>query len=225
MRSGYFITGTDTDVGKTWATLALMHFFQQHGRTVLGMKPVAAGALWQEGQLKNADALLLQAHSSLPVAYSLINPYVYEQAISPHLAGVNNPVEVQKIVACYQQLKVQAECIVVEGAGGWLSPINQHQAIADVAQALGLPVIIVVAIRLGCINQALLTYRAVKSSGLECVGWIAQCNDVTMLAMQENIQSIQVRVDAPLLGCLPFQAVADFAELARKFETRYLIST
>lgn len=225
MRSGYFITGTDTEVGKTWATLALMHFFQQHGLTVLGMKPVAAGAQWQEGYLKNADALLLQAHSSLPVAYPLINPYVYEQPISPHLAGINNPVDVQKIVVCYQQLKAQAECVLVEGAGGWWSPINQQQAIADLAQVLALPVIIVVPIRLGCINQALLTYHAVKSSGLECVGWIAQCNDVTMQAVQENIQSIQERVDTPLLGCLPFQAVANFAELARNVEARYFMST
>jgi dethiobiotin synthetase len=150
---------------------------------------------------------------------------VYEQPISPHLAGINNPVDVQKIVVCYQQLKAQAECVLVEGAGGWWSPINQQQAIADLAQVLALPVIIVVPIRLGCINQALLTYHAVKSSGLECVGWIAQCNDVTMQAVQENIQSIQERVDTPLLGCLPFQAVANFAELARNVEARYFMST
>ena len=119
MQQGYFITGTDTDVGKTWATIALMRYFKSQGKTVVGMKPVAAGCFTQDGQLKNEDALLMQENASLQIAYDLINPYAYALAISPHIAGIHNPVKLAKVVESFTCLKDRADIILVEGAGGW----------------------------------------------------------------------------------------------------------
>jgi dethiobiotin synthetase len=214
MAQGYFITGTDTDAGKTWATLALMQYFKQQGKTVMGMKPVAAGSVLLDGQLKNADALLLQTHASANVDYELVNPYAYELPVSPHIAGINNPVVLDEVLACYDFLSRKADVILVEGAGGWLAPVNQYQDISDLAKALSLPVIMVVAIRLGCINHAKLTYQLIRQSGLPCAGWIANCTNPDMLARDENIQSIAAAVDMPLLGVLPYTEMADFDVLA-----------
>jgi len=216
MEKAYFITGTDTDVGKTYATLALMHTIKQQGKTVIGMKPVAAGCELQDGQLKNDDALLLQAHSSIPVAYELINPYAYLQAVSPHIAGIHNPVNVDRVGDAFHTLQSLADMVLVEGAGGWYAPINDGQAVSDLAQILALPVIMVVAIRLGCINHARLTYQAIHASGLPCAGWLANCTDPDMLNRAENIATITRLLDAPLLGALPYQEPADFDFLARQ---------
>jgi len=214
MTHGYFITGTDTDAGKTWATLALMAHFKQQGKTVIGMKPVAAGCIMQDGQLKNADALLLQSHASIQAAYELVNPYAYELPVSPHIAGRDNPVVLDEVLTCFNALKQQAEVILVEGAGGWLAPINHHQDISDLATSLALPVIMVVAIRLGCINHAKLTFRAIQQSGVSCAGWIATCTGHGMLAQEENIHTIAAALGVPLLGVLPYTEVADFNALA-----------
>lgn len=214
MVKGYFITGTDTDVGKTCATVALMRRFQHHGTTVVGMKPVAAGCELQHGQLKNADALLLQANASVAVDYKLINPYAYQQAVSPHIAGQHNPVVTATVQAGFAHLQPLADVVLVEGAGGWLSPINAHEDNRDLAYALGLPVILVVAIRLGCINHAKLTYQAIRHTGLPCAGWIANCIDPEMLCRNENIDTLKMALPAPLLGVLPYQDVIDFDLLA-----------
>ncbi len=216
MKNGYFITGTDTDVGKTWATVTLMHYFKQQGRTVAAMKPVASGCLWQNGQWQNADALLLQQHASLPLDYALINPYAYELPVSPHLAGVANPVDLNTVIERFNAMQTQAEVLLVEGAGGWYSPINAGQDNSDLAMALQLPVLLVVAIRLGCINHAKLTYRAIIASGLCCAGWLAVCNDAEVLLGQETVATIAAALPTPLWGVLPFQAVADFERLARE---------
>lgn len=214
MSQGYFITGTDTDAGKTWATLALMEYFKQQGKTVVGMKPVAAGCVWQDGQLKNEDALLIQAHASVAVAYELVNPYAYQQPVSPHIAGRDNPVMLDEVLAKFDVLKQQAEIVLVEGAGGWLAPINNHQDISDLAKRLALPVVMVVALRLGCINHAKLTYQAIKQTGVPCAGWIATCTDADMLVREENIHTLQAAFGAPLLGVIPFTKEPDFIELA-----------
>lgn len=214
MTQGYFITGTDTDAGKTWATLALMEYFKQHGKTVVGMKPVAAGCVRQDGQLKNEDAVLIQSHSSVEAAYELLNPYAYELPVSPHIAGKDNPVAFDRLLICFDTLKQKADVILVEGAGGWYAPINDHQYISDLAGILALPVIMVVAIRLGCINHAKLTYQAILQSGLLCAGWIATCTDPDMLAREENIQSLMRCLDIPLLGVLPYTEEVDFIKLA-----------
>ncbi|MFZ2404966.1 MAG: dethiobiotin synthase [Methylobacter sp.] len=210
MEKGYFITGTDTNVGKTWATIALMHYFKNRGKSVAGMKPVAAGCLMLDGQLKNEDALLMQEHASLPIDYGLINPYAYELPVSPHIAGVKNPVKLDVLAVKFELLKTLADIVVVEGAGGWYSPLNERETISDLAKALALPVIMVVAIRLGCINHARLTYQAIKQSGVHCAGWIAVCIDPGLQNRDENIQTIKAALDAPLLGVLPYMEVADF---------------
>ncbi|MDI1292638.1 MAG: dethiobiotin synthase [Methylobacter sp.] len=210
MEKGYFITGTDTNVGKTWATIALMRYLKNQGKSVAGMKPVASGCLMQDGQLKNEDALLIQENASLPIDYDLINPYAYEPPVSPHIAGINNPVKLNQLVAKFERLKNLADIVVVEGAGGWYSPLNERETNSDLAIALSLPVILVVAIRLGCINHARLTYQAIAQSGVNCAGWIAVCTDSELLNRDENILSIKAAVAVPLLGVLPYTEVADF---------------
>jgi dethiobiotin synthetase len=216
MNSAYLITGTDTNVGKTWATLALMHYFKQQGKTVVGMKPVASGCTLHQGCLQNEDALLLQAHASIQVDYALINPYAYLEPISPHIAGVDNPVNLDKVLFNFTALKALADIVLVEGVGGWYAPINDQQAVSDLAQYLALPVILVVGIRLGCINHARLTYQVICASGLVCAGWIAVCNDPDMLKSDESISSIKKALNSPLLGVLPYQEGADFDLLARQ---------
>lgn len=218
MEKGYFITGTDTNVGKTWATIALMRYFKSQGKSVAGMKPVASGCLIQGGRLKNEDALLIQANASLPIDYDLINPYAYELPVSPHIAGVNNPVKLGQLAAGFETLKTLADIIVVEGAGGWYAPLNERETISDLAKLLALPVIMVVAIRLGCINHARLTYQAVAQSGVNCVGWIAVCTERELLGGDQNIQTIKSTVDAPLLGVLPYREVADFDFFAEQLK-------
>ena len=215
MKPAYFITGTDTNVGKTYTTLALMHYYQQQGKTVIGMKPVASGCTLHDGQLKNDDALLLQQHASIAVDYELINPYAYLQPVSPHIAGANNPVELIRVGDVLRTLQNMADIVLVEGVGGWYAPINNQQAVSDMAKYLGLPVILVVAIRLGCINHARLTDEAIRASGLPYIGWIANCTDHDMMKRDETIATIKKILDVPLLGVLPYQETVDFDVLAR----------
>jgi dethiobiotin synthetase len=216
MKSGYFITGTDTHVGKTWATLALMRYFKNKGETVVGMKPVASGCTLKNGKPVNEDALLIQANASIELDYDLVNPYTYNLPISPHLAGIDNPARMDFIISGFNELKLRADIVLVEGAGGWYAPINDSQNISDLARSLALPVIIVVAIRLGCINHAKLTVEAVIRSGLSCAGWIAVCSDPDMEKIEENIARINQELDVPLKGILPFMEKADFELMAEQ---------
>jgi dethiobiotin synthetase len=216
MEQGYFITGTDTDVGKTWATIALMRYFKSQGKTVVGMKPVAAGCFTQDGQLKNEDALLIQENASLQIDYDLINPYAYELAISPHIAGIHNPVKLAKVLEGFTCLKDRAEIILVEGAGGWYAPLNESEDISDLAKALALPVILVVGIKLGCISHAKLSWQAIQNSGLPCAGWIAVCLDPSMQKLDETIFTIKMAMNKPLLGVMPYMDKADFDLLAQQ---------
>lgn len=216
MEKGYFITGTDTNVGKTWATLALLRYFANQGKSTVGMKPVASGCFLHHGKLVNEDALLIQQHASVQADYDLVNPYAFAVPVSPHIAGKKDPVKLEKIIDCFNQLKALSEIVVVEGAGGWYTPINDQQDIADLAKALALPVIMVVAIRLGCINHTKLTYRAIQQAGTPCAGWIAMYSDPDMLRREAVIQSIENAVDAPLLGVLPYRKIADFNFFAQQ---------
>jgi len=216
MEQGYFITGTDTNAGKTWATISLMRYFKQQGKSVIGMKPVASGCNMHDNRLKNEDALLIQKNASLQIDYDLINPYAYQLPVSPHIAGINNPVKLTTVVERFNTLKELAEVVLVEGAGGWYAPLNDHEDISDLAKALALPVILVIAIKLGCINQAKLTWQAIQYSGTPCAGWIAVCIDPDMLNLEENIRTIKTALNVPLLGVLPYLASADFDLLAGK---------
>lgn len=204
MASGYFITGTDTGVGKTWVSVALLRYFSLRGETVIGMKPVAAGCEWIDGQLKNSDALLLQQYSSVALNYQQINPYAYEQPVSPHIAGVDDPVDLAVIQRQFASLQAMADTLIVEGAGGWYSPLSANIDNAALAKALGLPVILVVAMRLGCINHARLSLQAIQQAGVVCAGWIPVSNTPEMPAFGANLDYLANELDVPVVGQIPY---------------------
>lgn len=214
-RQAYFITGTDTGIGKTWAAVALMRHFQNWGKSVIGMKPVASGCELIDGKPVNADALLLQANASVKLPYEQINPYAYLLPISPHLAGKDNPADLNKLAGVFGNLKTQAEVIVVEGAGGWYSPLNGEQTNGDLALLLGLPVILVVGIKLGCINHALLSARAISGDGTPLAGWIANRLHPEEANDRQVIETLTEALAPPLLGILPYSKDRDFDRLAK----------
>lgn len=218
MKQGFFITGTDTGVGKTWSTVALMRYFSHQGKTVVGMKPVASGCVEQNGRLRNADALLLQQYASRPIPYEQVNPYALQLPVSPHIAAAksNQIIRFETVITAFETLTMQADIVLVEGVGGWRVPLNEQQDIADLAATLNLPVIVVVAIRLGCISHARLTCEAVQASGVPCAGWIATCLDKDMLCRQENIRTLRRSLPVPLLGVLPYAETADFDLFANR---------
>ena len=216
MKKCFFITGTDTGVGKTCATIALMQYFKQQGQTVVGMKPISAGCEWIDGQLKNEDALLIQKNATIQLPYEKINPYAFELPVSPHLAGKDNPVQIDTVVQYFEELSKIADVVLVEGAGGWLAPINNKEDIADLAKALDIPVILVVAIKLGCINHAKLTFQSIMSAGVKCNGWLAMCIEPDMLKIDENIETLRNYISVPLLGVFPFMENIDFKKLSNE---------
>ena len=190
---GFFVTGTDTSVGKTCIAAALLHGFAASGLSCVGMKPVAAGCDWRDGVAYWGDVEQLIAASSVQADPAWVNPYRFEPPIAPHIAAAQAGVTIRldKIVAACRALQAQADVVVVEGAGGWLVPLNAQHSIADLASQLGLPVILVVGMRLGCINHALLTARAIEDCGLKCAGWVANVIDAEMSALPENIEALQ----------------------------------
>lgn len=202
MSKGFFVTGTDTGIGKTTISCALLHVFAAQGKKVAGMKPVAAGR--ENGQWLDVELLL--AASSVNVARQHINPYAFDSPIAPHIAAQQAGVEIDLAVIrrAYWELSAEADIVIVEGAGGFLVPVNQHQTGADLAKILNLPVILVVGMRLGCLNHALLTAQAIKAAGLTLAGWVANCIDPQMLVLAENIATLEQRLDGPLLGVVPF---------------------
>lgn len=214
MGQGYFVTGTDTGVGKTWAAVALMAHFKAKGLSVVGMKPVASGCEMIEGQLRNSDALLLQQNSSLQIEYAKINPYAYAVPVSPHIAGEEHPADIEVIQAGFESLQASFDRVIVEGAGGWYSPLSQSLDNAGLAKALNLPIILVVAIRLGCINQARLSLQVIAQSGVLCAGWIAVCNDPDVLEKQKTIGFLETVLDKPKLGVIPYLNAVDADLLA-----------
>ncbi len=216
MQQGYFITGTDTGVGKTWCSVALMQYFKKRGKSVAAMKPVASGAHRKNGRLINDDAILLQQNASKAFSYDVVNPYLYEMPVSPHIAAekAGKTIDFDRIADNFESLQKSCEIVIVEGVGGWLVPLGRQMGIADLAKQLNLPVIVIVAIRLGCINHARLTFAALQTTRVASAGWIANITDPTMLAKEENIQTISGFTDMPLLGVLPFSPEPDFDYLA-----------
>ena len=202
MARGFFVTGTDTGVGKTLVACALLTAFARAGKSVVGMKPVAAG---REGG-RIADVEALARASSVRADSRIVNPYAFEPGIAPHiaaeLAGV--AIELGPIAHAYAELSQCAEVVVVEGAGGFLVPLNARQTGADLAMRLGLPIVLVVGMRLGCLNHALLTRRLIEASGLSCAGWVANCILPDMPHLDHNIRALEQRLDCPLLGVVPF---------------------
>ncbi len=208
----YFVTGTDTGVGKTLVSCALLHAYRERGKTVVGMKPVAAGC--ENG--KWIDVELLAAASNVATRLEQRNPYAFLPPVAPHIAAALAGVEIEIGIihrAC-RELREKADVVVVEGAGGFLVPLNERQDSADMARTLGLPVILVAGMRLGCINHTLLTAMAVHAIGLPLAGWIANRIDPGMSAFDENLRALERRLDSPLLGVLPFDPAVDSAKMA-----------
>lgn len=208
MTHGFFITGTDTGVGKTYVSCLLLQALAQHGLSTVAMKPVASGCRPTPQGLRNDDALLLQQAATVTLPYEQVNPYAFQPAIAPHLAAqeANTTIDLQRLTNAFHTLATQAEAIIVEGAGGWLVPLNEQQTIADLARCLQLPIILVVGIRLGCINHALLTLAAIQrdTGNPPLCGWVANCIDPDADAIEANIATLQQHIEAPLLGTLPY---------------------
>lgn len=205
----FFITGTDTEVGKTTVAAALLHKAKKLGLSTLACKPIASGCSRTLQGLRNHDALQLQAQCSLAIPYENLNPYAFEPAIAPHIAAqqAQQTIEATTLTQAIQYvLKQQAEFTLIEGAGGWHVPINAQQRLSDVAIKLALPVIVVVGIRLGCINHALLTIESIQRSGLPLAGWVANQLQPQRPSDKENIRYLTEQLPCPLLGVVPFLA-------------------
>lgn len=206
--SRYFVAGTDTDVGKTLISSSLLHLISQAGGHSLGLKPLAAGADKTEEGLRNSDALMLQKYASIKLPYDSVNPVLLQQAVAPHLAAQseNRQLNAQRLAGFCRGAMLQKplDLCLVEGAGGWLVPLNARETMADLAIQLNLPVILVVGVRLGCLNHALLTQYAIEQSGLRVAAWVATQLDVDMPMSEENFASLERRMKAPCLGFIPF---------------------
>ncbi len=216
MIAGVFVTGTDTECGKTQVSLALMAVLQGQGLSVLGMKPVASGCERAVEGLRNGDALRLAAQGSVAVPYADINPYAFEAAIAPHIAAAREGIVIAPAVirsAC-RRLAERADRVVVEGVGGWRVPLGPDDDVGSVARALGLPVVLVVGLRLGCLNHALLTAEAIARDGCRLAGWVANRIDPRMAVVEDNIRALRERIPAPCLGVLPWAPGAGVQELA-----------
>ncbi len=214
--SDYFITGTDTGVGKTWVTLALMKTMQDKGKVVVGMKPVASGCQKTSAGLRNDDAVRILEQSNQTLNYKTVNPYAFERAVAPHIAAelMGTVIDIEKIASEFSTLKKEADSVVVEGIGGWCVPLSENIMLADVVKRLGLPVILVVGLRLGCINHALSTIRAIEADGVRLHGWITSQLDADYACLKETMTTLQTRISAPLLGSLPHTEKFDLEILA-----------
>lgn len=203
-QQAYFVTGTDTEVGKTFVTCALLHGARRHGQKALGMKPIAAGV---DAAGNNEDVEMLVAASSLAAPREQVNPYCFELPIAPHLAAAieKRRIDPARIAAAARDLAAEADLLLVEGVGGFRVPLDEESDTADLAVRLGLPVILVVGMRLGCLNHALLTAEAIHARGLKLAGWVANCIDPAMMRLDENVAALKTRLAAPLLGVLPRQ--------------------
>ena len=221
MTRAYFVTGTDTGVGKTLVTAALLRLLRERGLRVRGLKPVASGAASTPQGLRNDDALALQAESSPPVDYETVNPYCFAPAIAPHLAAAEQdvPIALAALTAWYQRSSAQCDAVLVEGAGGWRVPLHPAGFLSDLPEALELPVLLVVGLRLGCLNHALLTREAIRSSGLPFAGWIANKMAVEMPLVKANIETLTSRFQMPPLAVVPSGAGQGFPGFATKSET------
>lgn len=217
MSQAYFITGTDTDAGKTTITAGLLCAAKQQGRTTLAMKPVASGCEMTPQGLRNSDALALIAQSTVQLPYSQINPYAFAPAIAPHIAAQEVGVEL-RVTDLYQAaqtlLHEQADFTLIEGAGGWRVPISATEFLSDFAMALNVPVILVVGVKLGCINHALLTAQAIRQDGLQLGGWVANIIDPNCARLDENLATLKLQMDAPCIAQVPYLADTSAEQVA-----------
>ena len=204
-RFACFVTGTDTEIGKTLTSSAILHALVQRGVRACGMKPVAAGAELRDGELHNEDADMLAAAGNVTMLRNLTTPYMFKEPAAPHIAAALEGVTIDSvpILAAYLEVAAASDAVVVEGVGGFRVPLSSDYDTADLAQQLDLPVILVVGMRLGCISQALLTLEAITARGLKVIGWVANTLEVEMRFQEENIDALIERIPAPLLGRVP----------------------
>ena len=222
-----FVTGTDTGVGKTRIAVALCVAYAAHGKRVAAMKPVASGcALTPEG-LRNEDALTLLAAMNVRARYSDVNPYAFAPAIAPHIAAREAGVDIDFAVLdpAYERLRMQSDALIVEGAGGWLAPLDSSRGFADLAVHWHMDVVLVVGMRLGCLNHALLTVESIERRGLRLRGWVANSIDPKFERVTENISSLESRISAPSLGIFAFEPQADLADLAQALAVDALMAS
>jgi dethiobiotin synthetase len=216
----YFVTGTDTGVGKTLVSCALLHAFAARDRSVVGMKPVAAGCCDD----MHEDVRQLRAASNMLAGLGQINPYSFVQPVAPHLAarfaGVR--INLERILEAYSELDAQADMVIVEGAGGFRVPLNDDEDGADLVQRMNIPVVLVVGMRLGCLNHALLTEESIAARGLTLAGWVANAVDPGMAMLDENVAALERRIAAPLLGIVPHQMPPDARAVAALLDTGLL---
>ena len=220
IKQAYFVTGTDTGVGKTRVSAALISAFKAHDHRVLGMKPIAAGTVLVDEKYQNEDVIMLSDAANVSAPADLINPYLFDPPIAPHIAAAQAGVSIslETIQAAFIQLQSLAEVVIVEGAGGFLVPLDDQQDMGDLAKCLQLPMILVVGMRLGCLNHALLTVEAIQSRGLTLAGWVANHIDPDMLCVEENLASLRQRIPAPCLGVLPWQVEAQLDAVAKQIK-------
>jgi dethiobiotin synthetase len=204
--NGFFLTGTDTGVGKTQISVSLVEALVKHGLRVSVMKPIASGSEHTSEGLRNSDAVALAAVSNVAAPYRIINPYCFKPAISPHIAAeeARIAVKLSVIESCFATLAGSGDCVIVEGAGGWYAPINSTESMADLQKLLRLPVLLVVGMRLGCLNHALLTQAAIEASGASYAGWVANAMDPSFERAAENLSSLERILGSEPLAVFPF---------------------
>ena len=206
----FFITGTDTDAGKTFAACALLQAANKRGLTTAAVKPIAAGGIPVDGDMENLhndDALLLQKLCTVSLRYEEVNPLCLEQAIAPHIAAQQQGVKIQAQALanhCKTIMDKNADLMLIEGAGGWVVPLNPSEFVGDIVKILKIPVILVVGMKLGCLNHALLTVKAIQEEGLVLHGWIANQLDPEMPVFKENLDTLQKKITAPLIATIPW---------------------
>lgn len=204
--SKIFITGTDTEIGKTTLTCALLHEWAKQGILCHGLKPIASGCTTSEQGLMNEDALLIQQFSSSPLSLDMINPIRFEAAIAPHIAAqqIGTTISKQQVIQAINA-QISSDIILIEGFGGWLVPINHIDFMPEIVAATTPYVILVVGMRLGCLNHALLTQQAIKNAGCQLIGWFSNQIDPKMKVQNENVSTLKQLIRAPHLGHIPFQ--------------------
>src|ERR1700677_3005725 len=224
MTPAWFITGTDTGVGKTRIAAALCSALASRGISVAAMKPVASGCSLTPDGLRNDDALALLAAMNVRARYSDVNPYAFAPAIAPHIAAREAGVEIDFGVLdrAYERLRMQSEVLIVEGAGGWLAPLDTARGFADLAVHWQMEVVLVVGMRLGCLNHALLTAESIERRGLALRGWVANSIDPLFERPTENIATLRARISAPCLGLFSFEPQADPQTLAQSLAVNAL---
>jgi len=224
MSRSFFITGTDTGVGKTLVSCALIHALITRGLKVAGMKPIASGSEWLPQGLRNSDALSLQQAANVAADYQLINPYCFAPPIAPHLAArqANAVIEMPVLQRAHAALASQADVVIVEGAGGWRVPLPSGY-LSDFPEAEGMAVILVVGLRLGCLNHAVLSAEVIQAGRCRLVGWVGNGIDPEFALLQENLETLRERLPAPCLGVLPNAAAPDARALSGLLDVGVLL--